>query len=94
MVCKPKANFHDRDGGNPNGLHEGCASSPAHKGFSGCCESGAEMTFVSRTIILETDGWISIGRSSRISSAWLEAARRKKAGASRPRALLVLPRAW
>src|SRR6266851_5415159 len=86
-----KADFHDGDGGDPNGcrrlrvqpLYDGFFRLPAHQGGDDVCIENDHSS--------KSAGWISICRSSRISSPGLSPARWKSRAISVPSSLLVLP---
>src|SRR6202158_4079962 len=86
-----KANFHDGDGGDPNGYRR-LRVQPAHDGlFRLLAHQGGDDVCIENDHSSKSAGWISICRSSRISSPGLSPPRRKSRAISVPSSLLVLP---
>src|SRR6266567_2845559 len=86
-----KADFHDRDGGDPNGCRRLRVQPPYYRLFRLLAHQGGDDVCIENDHSSKSAGWISIGRSSRISSPGLSPARRKSRAISVPSSLLVLP---
>src|SRR6266849_6802628 len=86
-----KADFHDRDGGDPNGCRR-LRVQPLHNGlFRLLTHQGGDDVCIENDHSSKFAGWISICRSSRISSPDLSPARWKSRAISVPSSLFVLP---